>query len=450
MNQKKRSSKAMTGSYGNDGGPLTADRRKTNLGILLLLLFLVACGGRPGNGVREGRNEAAPEADSQATETPRATPSEPGGTTIVADGQLEPVNKNVALSFAEGGRLLELHVEAGEKISAGDLVATLDDEALAAAVVSAELGVAQAETSLDQARLSLDDLLAWEPDPLAVALAEANVAAAEADLERAQAQDAAAGNSLVSAQVGVEQAELALEDAREAYDTAWDPGRDWELGDPFRKVLLEREREATERAVKQAEDNLAVARANYSLALAGLNDESALNAEANLANARQALDQVQSGPGESEIAAARLQVTQAELALDQAEFTWEQARQALDNAELVAAQGGTVLTIDAVEGTLVGAGAPVITLVDAEHVRFHTTNLSERDLGYVQPGEPAQITLKSYPGRPIEGTVAYIAPQASGMVGDAATFTVVVELQGTDLATRPGMTGRVELRVGDG
>jgi hypothetical protein len=41
--------------------------------------------------------------------------------------------------------------------------------------------------------------------------------------------------------------------------------------------------------------------------------------------------------------------------------------------------------------------------------------------------------------------VAGVAPQASGMVGDAAIFTVEIELAPTDLALRPGMTGRVEI-----
>ncbi len=421
----------------------------TRLAFGLTLLLLAACGGRPGVRDRQGDDEAAPETSSTATETPRPTLQEPAGTTIVADGQLEPVNPNAVLSFAEAGRVQEIYVAAGDRVSAGDPIATLDDETLAAAVTSAELAVSQAETSLAQAKLSLEDLLTWEPDPLAVALAEANVAAAEANLERAQAQDTAAGNSLVSAQVGVEGAELTLADAQEAYDTAWDPGRDWELGDPFRKVLLEREREATEQAVGQAENNLEVARANYNLALAGLNSDSALNAEANLASARQALDQAQSGPRESEIAAAQLQVRQAELSLEGAEFNLAKARKALENVTLVASQGGTVLSVSVGEGALIGSSTPIVTIVDTEQLRFHTTNLSERDLGYVQPGEPVQVTLKTFPGRPLVGTVAYIAPQASGAVGDAATFTVVVELGETDLELRPGMTGRAELGVGE-
>jgi multidrug efflux pump subunit AcrA (membrane-fusion protein) len=421
----------------------------TRLAFAFTLLLLVACGSRAGVRDRQGDDETAPETSSGATETPRPTLQEPAGTTIVADGQLEPVHPNAVLSFVEAGRVHELFVEAGQQVSAGDPIATLDDEALAAAVTSAELAVSQAETTLAQAKLSLEDLLTWEPDSMAVALAEANVAAAEANLERAQTQDAAAGNSLVSARVGIEGAELALADAQEAYDTAWDPGRDWELNDPFRKVLLEREREAAERAVGQAENNLAVARANYNLALAGLNSDSALNAEANLASARQALAQAQSGPRDSEIAAAQLQVRQAELSLEGAEFNLAKARNALENVTLVANQGGTVLSVSVSEGALVGSGTPIVTIVDTEQLRFHTTNLSERDLGYVRPGQPVAVTLKAYPGQPLEGTVAYIDPQASGAVGDAATFTVVVELEETDLALRPGMTGRAELRAGE-
>ena len=88
----------------------------------------------------------------------------------------------------------------------------------------------------------------------------------------------------------------------------------------------------------------------------------------------------------------------------------------------------------------------IVTLSDSEAVQFHTGNLSERDLAYISPGQPAQITLKSYPGQPVDGTVAFIIPQATGQIGDAATFTVVISIDGTDLALLPGMTGRAEIQ----
>jgi multidrug resistance efflux pump len=296
--------------------------------------------------------------------------------------------------------------------------------------------------------LSLDNLLDWEPDELAIAAAEANVAVAEANVEDAQVQDASAGNSITSAQVQLAQAERALVDAQEAYNTAWDPARDWELNDPFRSQLLEAEREGTTRAVQQAEEALAVARANYNLTAAGINNDSALSAEASLISAQQALEQAQTGPKASEISAAELQVAQAELSLQQAEMTLVQAQQSLADAQLLAPWSGTVLSVDVAQGALVSGGTPIMTLIDTDNIEFHTSNLSERDLAQIEPGQPVEITLKSYPNEPIEGVVRRIAPQAGEPLGDAATFTVVISLNGTDLDLLIGMTGRAEIQPG--
>jgi RND family efflux transporter MFP subunit len=251
---------------------------------------------------------------------------------------------------------------------------------------------------------------------------------------------------LTSARVAADQAQRSLDDTQEAYDTAWDEARDWELGDPWRKQALEYEREATTRALQSAQEGLQVAWANYNLASAGLNDNSALNAEANVASAQQALDQARTGPKESDIAAARLQVEQAQLSLEQAEFGLDRARNALEKAMLIAPWGGTVFSVHTAPGALVGAGTPIVTLLDSEDLQFQTTNLSERDLADIEPGQMVQISLKTYPGQEISGTVVRIVPQASGAIGDAATFTVVIDLEPADLLLLPGMTGRAEIQ----
>ena len=57
-----------------------------------------------------------------------------------------------------------------------------------------------------------------------------------------------------------------------------------------------------------------------------------------------------------------------------------------------------------------------------------------------------EITLKTYPAQPIQGVVSRIAPQAGDTVGDAAVFTVMIDLTETaELDLRPGMTGRAEI-----
>lgn len=434
--------------------------------ILIVFLYLLAGCDQASSGSTDTVDPESGEEDvasGAATATPLSTRISTGGTTIVADGQLVAVNPSLPLSFESGGRLLAIHVKAGDQVSAGDLIATLEDRLSREAVTNAELAVAQAENGLAQSQLALDDLLTWQPDELTVSLAEANLAAAEANYEKALSQDAVAGNNLTSARVNLEQAERALVDAQEAYDIAWQEARDWELNynEPIClpgqggtipctgitwKERLENERDATTRALQLMQDNLTMARANYSLTQAGLSENSALTAEAAVVSAQQALNQAQTGPKENEIAAAQLQVEQAEIAIQQAEFNLEQALQALENAKLFAPWSGTVLSVDAAAGEIVAGGTPIITLLDSKSLKFQTSNLSERDLAYIEPGQSSEITLKTFPNQPITGQVSYIEPQASGQVGDAATFTVVIDIEQTDLDLRSGMTGRVEIQ----
>ena len=418
--------------------------------FLLLLLILAGC-DRPndnGSSPLEATVDGTAE-NVEATATSRPAEVVVSGTTVLADGRLVSVSPSLVLGFTTSGRLLEIHVQAGDKVAEGDLIATLDDKTLQEGVANAELSVTQAENSLAQAQLSLNNLLDWEPDELAIAAAEANVALAEANLEAAEVQDASAGNSLTSAQVQLNQAQRALADAQEAYNTAWDPARDWELNDPFRSDFLKAEREATELGVQRAEEALSVARANYNLTAAGINRNNGLSAQASLISAQQALEQAQNGPKASDISAAELQVAQAELSLQQTEMNLAQVQQSLADAQLLAPWSGTVLSVDVAQGALVGSGSPIITLIDTANIEFHTSNLSERDLAQIASGQPVQITFKAYPNEPVSGIVGRIVPLASEvLLGDAATFTVVINLNETDLDLLIGMTGRAEIQPG--
>ena len=433
------------------------------MGLLAVSLLLAGCGQRA---VRVGRQELA-EADSATEEAPAPTPVpvQPG-VTILAEGVVQAAQPVLPLAFEAGGKLLAVHVEPGDSVEAGDAIATLDDGALQEAVTSARLQVAQAENSLAQAELALDNLLAWEADETAVAVAEANLAAAQAALEGARAADAAAGNNLTSAQIAVEQAERQLEGAQEYYDNVFDPARDWEqyvkericyrgegglrpCTGPYYDERIKAEREEAPRILEAAEEGLEAARAQYNLALAGLNSDTAVSANASVIAAQQALEQATGGPEEAEVDAARLQVEQAEIALEQSRFNLQLVEEALGEAELVAPGSGTVLSVEVALGAMVGAGTPVVTLLDAGRLEFQTTNLSERDLAQIVPGQRAEVRLKAYPDVTIEATVARVGVQAGPAVGDAATFPVFLTLAETDLDIRPGMTGRAEIRAED-
>ena len=421
-----------------------------------LLIMLVGCGQRG-----EAPLEPTDTPDAGATIDPTPSPVRTG-VTILADGVVQSAQPPLPLAFEAGGKLLALHVAAGDIVQAGDLIATLDDTTLQEMIVDTALQVDQAENSLAQAQLTLDDLENWEVDDTAVALAEANLAAAEAALENAEVHDANAGSSLTSASIGIQQAERNLADAQEAYDTAFDPGREWEYNitepsclpgqgggipctGPSLHIQMKSEREGAERAVEYAQENLQVARAQYSVAAAGVNNDTAVSAQANLINAQNALEKAQKGPQASEITAARLRVEQAELSLQQSQLNLEKAQNRLDDAQLIAPTNGTILSVDTTPGMLVAAGTPIVTILDSENLQFHTINLSERDLAQIKPGETAVVTLKAYPNDPLDATVQRISLQAGAAVGDAVTFPVILVLDTIELDILPGMTGRAEI-----
>ncbi len=410
--------------------------------LILVVLILVGCGQRP---VEVGEVEAMATAVPADDSAPTAT-AIPTGVTVLADGAVQAARPLLPLAFETGGKLLAVNVQPGDVVQVGEVIATLDDAALQEAIANAALQVAQAENGVAQAQAELDRLLAWQPDELAIAAAEANLTAAETALANAQTSDAAAGNSLTSANVSINQAQRALEDAQRAYNTAFDPGREWELNDPWRADFLKAERDGATRAVEMAQEQLRVAQANYALAAAGLNNDTAVSAQANLSNAQQALAQAQQGPRPEEITAARLRLEQAQISLEQSQLGWQQAENALNKAQLVAPWTAVVLTVDAASGALVGGGSPIVTLLDTTQLEFHTTNLSERDLAQIEPGNAVLVTLKTYPNDPLAGTVLRIGLQAGGTVGDAATFPVIIALDATDLDIRPGMTGRAEIK----
>lgn len=442
--------------------------------LLLIALLLVGCadgeGGDVGDvgepPVAEGEaadgDDTASEAEEEAP-TPAPTRPPIRGTTIVADGQLVAVHPKVDLSFVVNGRLLTLNVSPGDLVSEGDVIAQLDDKTLQQTITEAMLAVTQSENDLAQAQLSLDNLVDWEPDAAAVALAEANLTTAQAELEDAQALDASAGNSLTSARIRLDQAQRGVADAQKAYDTAFDPGREWEVhyneptclqgqgngipctGETFSK-LMEYERDGATRGLQGAKESLTIAQADYNLAVASLDDNKALAAEASIANAEQALTSATTGPKVSEITAARLTLEKSELALEQAHFNLTKAQNALADTQLVAPVAGTVLAVNVAQGALINAGTPIVTLQNTAVLQFQTTNLSERDLAQVTPDQAVAITLKTFPSEVLSGSVTRIVPEASGTVGDAATFTAVIDLGETELTLLPGMTGRAEIK----
>jgi HlyD family secretion protein len=112
---------------------------------------------------------------------------------VRASGQVEATE--VAVATQVGGRLLELRVDEGDRVHAGDIVAVVD-------TADSEIGLARSRAERDQADAQLRLLLAGAR-PEELRQAEAQLATAEADIGAAEAE-------LTAAQADVERFEALL------------------------------------------------------------------------------------------------------------------------------------------------------------------------------------------------------------------------------------------------
>ena len=95
----------------------------------------------------------------------------------------------------------------------------------------------------------------------------------------------------------------------------------------------------------------------------------------------------------------------AKAALDQAQLD-------LQHTAVPAPEAGIVSNVTLRPGDYVKSGTPVFSLVETDHVWIEA-NFKETDLTYVRPGQPAAISIDTYPDESWDSTVASIRP-ASG------------------------------------
>ena len=396
-------------------------KRKTWI-ILIIALLLAAGGGY----VAYTRYFALALTEEPQEPTLQTATVYRGDIVLTADGSgnLLPASE-LEVAFRASGVLAEVLVEVGDQVQAGDVLARLDDTETRQAVAEAEIQVTQAEINLASAKNEAD-----------AGLAQANLDAAQADYEEVAALAAHTGDQLTSARINLEQAVAALADAQEAYDTAWDPARDWELNVRRLATALEREREATANGLEKAQDNLEIAQANYNLAVIGIDDSAVQDAEIKVINAQVALADVP------------IQLQQLELTLAQARLKLETAQRTLEQTTLIAPVDGTVMDIAATVGESVTTG-PIITLADMETplVRFW---VEEADLSSVAVGNPVNIVFEALPDYTFPGEIVSVDPALVTVEGTSAVqIWASVDLTSQPVNLLSGMTAEVEIVAGE-
>jgi len=156
-------------------------------------------------------------------------------------------------------------------------------------------------------------------------------------------------------------------------------------------------------------------------------------AKANLTDAQEHYDDLQSGPSPEDIAAAEARITAAQATLDLA---------ALD-----APFPGTITAVNAKLGDLVTNGTSAFRIDDFSHLLVDV-DVSEVDINRVQVGQDVTLTFDAILAREYTGVVTEVA-----LVGDVSSgvvnFKVTVELLDADELVKPGMTAAVNVVVSE-
>jgi len=353
-------------------------------------LLLAACGAVGG--------EAA------ASSTP--IPTVMAENVIIAEGRLEPVHY-VDIAFNASGTVSEVLVSEGEQVTAGQVIARLENsEAKQAEVANAEEAFLQAQQAFDGAEAAALGKLA-----------DANEAVRKAQYEYdnfdipSEIVDMGSRDALTYSQGKVDE-------ARANYE-------------PYR---YSKPQSGTGKEYKKRLDD---AWADYNRAIRWATLEANLeNAKSDLAQAQKEYDTLSKGTdnGDKAVAEAQFEAARANL---------EAARAALADVELTAPFDGTVAGLKVKIGESVTPGQVAASEADFSSWIVKTTDLTELDVVKITEGQAVSIALDAFPEEVLNGKVLLIGQNYSEKQGDVV-YEVTVAVTDTLPAMRWGMTSVVK------
>ncbi|MFN8470845.1 MAG: efflux RND transporter periplasmic adaptor subunit [Anaerolineae bacterium] len=360
--------------------------------------------------------------------------------------------RTVSVAAEMGGRVAEVLVGEGDKVSVGQPIVRLDSDLLNARIEEARAGIAVAQARLAQAKTG--------PRPEDIAVAEAQLNQAE---QRAQGEDvnlnsaqvllanpqdlddqiAQAQAAISTAQAGVGQAQANLHAAEVKRDSYPNPSNEY--------IAAQHAVEAAQAALDGAQsrvegaqsalEQLQAMRNNPVQARAALNRASASSeqAAAGVDVAQAGVDRAKEQPLPEDIAVAEANVRQAEAAL-QALVTQ------MDKFTLHSPVNGMVSAQNIQVGEIAKPGAALLSLADLSQVTARVF-VPEAHIGAISVGQPIQAKVDAFPGRSFSGRVTLINPEAEFTPRNVQTadgraylvFAVKSAIDNADGALKPGM-----------
>jgi HlyD family secretion protein len=151
----------------------------------------------------------------------------------------------------------------------------------------------------------------------------------------------------------------------------------------------------------------------------------------------------------SEYKQAEAQIAFDQATIEQREAQLEAAQVNLDYTNITSPVDGTVVSRNVTMGQTVAASfqTPTLFLIASDLKKMEVdTNVSESDIGGLREGSPATFTVDAFPKRTFAGKVSQVR-QSPQTVQNVVTFDVVVSVDNSDLALKPGMTAATRIVV---
>lgn len=140
---------------------------------------------------------------------------------------------------------------------------------------------------------------------------------------------------------------------------------------------------------------------------------------------------------------------QAEQRVNQMKYTYNRAVTNLGYATITSPVDGTVISRKVDKGQTVAASfqTPDLFEIAEDLTKMQIeTSVSEADIGVIKEGQSVTFTVDAYPNQKFEGSVRQIRLSPT-MTSNVVVYTVVIDVDNSDLRLMPGMTAFVTIII---
>ena len=142
---------------------------------------------------------------------------------------------------------------------------------------------------------------------------------------------------------------------------------------------------------------------------------------------------------------------QAEQSVKRMQSQYERAVTNLGYATIISPVDGTVISRKVDVGQTVAASfqTPDLFEIAEDLTKMQIeTSVSEADIGVIKDGQPVTFTVDAYPTETFEGVVRQIRLSPT-VTSNVVVYTVVIDVDNTDLRLKPGMTAFVTIIISE-